>query len=330
MSNLLRFDDEVIIVTGGAGGLGRSQAIELARRGARVVVNDLGGSPLGGGANPGLANAVVQQIEAAGGQAIANTDSVSSQHGPRQMVEAALDKWGRVDGIVANAAILRNCHFEDITEGDWDALMDVNLKGLFRSVQAVYRAMKAGSGGRIVAMTSASGLCGAFGQASYAASKLGVVGLIRTIAWEGARYNIKANALSPGAMDTRAAEVTFTADNAAYVDRPPELSFPVGQSMALDTLTASRVTPMVIPLLHQSCPVSGEIYAATGGLFYRFLISYTQGVGIAGDPTPEDVVSAWNKIRGAGEAAREVDGEALVWGMKAAGERLTRLATNPR
>jgi NAD(P)-dependent dehydrogenase (short-subunit alcohol dehydrogenase family) len=326
MPNPLRFDGDVIIVTGGAGGLGRSQAIDLARRGARVVVNDLGGSPLGGGANPGLAKAVVEEIEAAGGQAIANTDSISSEHGPRQIVEAALDKWGRLDGIVANAAILRNAHFEDITERDWDALMDVNLKGLFRSIQAAYRPMKAGGGGRIVAMTSASGLCGAFGQASYAASKLGVVGLIRTIAWEGARYNIKANALSPGAMDTRASEATLTADNAAYKDRPPELTLSIDQSAAFATLTASRVTPMVIPLLHQSCPVSGEIYAATGGLFYRFLIAYTQGVGIPGEPTAEDVVSAWNKIRGNGEAFGEVDGEAMVWGIKAAGERLARLA----
>jgi NAD(P)-dependent dehydrogenase (short-subunit alcohol dehydrogenase family) len=326
MPKPLRFDDEVVIVTGAAGGLGRSQALELARRGARVVVNDLGGSPLGGGADPELAQAVVRQIEAAGGQAIASIDSVSSEHGPRQIIELALDKWGRVDGIVANAAILRNAHFEDITVADWDALMDVNLKGLFRSVQAAYRAMKSSGGGRVVAMTSASGLCGAFGQASYAASKLGVVGLIRTIAWEGARYHIKANAVSPGAMDTRAAEVTFTADNAAYVDRPPELAFPIDQPMTLDTLTASRVTPMVLPLLHRSCPVSGEIYAATGGLFYRFLISHTHGVGILGEPSAEDVVNAWNKIRGAGEVPSEVDGEAIVWGMKAAGERLARLA----
>lgn len=326
MANPLQFDGDVIVVTGGAGGLGRSQAIDLARRGARIVVNDLGGSPLGGGSDPELANGVVDEIVAAGGEAIASTESVSSVEGPQRIVEAALDQWGRLDGLVANAAILRNCHFENITDADWDALMDVNLRGMFRTLQAAYRAMKSGGGGRIVAMTSASGLCGAFGQASYAASKLGLVGLIRTIAWEGMRFNIKANAVAPGAMDTRAAAVTFTADNAAYVDRPPELAFPIDASSSLELLTAARVTPMIVPLVHKSCPVTGEIYAATGGLFYRFLIANTEGVGIPGNPTAEDVVARWEKIRGSGEIPNELDAEALVWGMRATGEKLARLA----
>ncbi|MGH8940232.1 MAG: SDR family NAD(P)-dependent oxidoreductase, partial [Actinomycetes bacterium] len=202
MTAQLRFDGNGIIVTGAAGGLGRSQALELASRGARVVVNDLGGDRSGGGADRTLAETLAEEIKASGGDAVASTDSVASVDGPRRIVETALDTWGRVDGIVANAAIVRNRLFEDLTDEDWDEVMAVNLRGVFRTLQAAYRPMK-DNGGRIVVMTSSAGLCGVYGQANYAASKIGVLGLVRTIAWEGGQYGIHANIVAPSASDHR-------------------------------------------------------------------------------------------------------------------------------
>src|SRR5262249_11086480 len=157
------------------------------------------GSPRGGGADPAMASAVVDEIRSAGGEAISSTDDVASADGPRQLVERALDAWGRVDGLVHNAAILRNDHFENVSDADYDDIMHVNLRGAFRTVQAVYRAMKDRGGGRILTVTSASGLCGAFGQSVYAATKMGVIGFTRSIAWEGMRFGIKANAIAPAA-----------------------------------------------------------------------------------------------------------------------------------
>jgi NAD(P)-dependent dehydrogenase (short-subunit alcohol dehydrogenase family) len=203
VSGDIRFDGDVVIVTGAAGGIGRSQAIELGRRGARVVVNDLGGSPRGGGADPTMAHAVVDEIVSAGGEAVASGASVSSDEGPAQIVEAAMDTWGRIDGLIHNAAIVLDDHFEDVTDDDLDSIMTVNLRGTFRTVRAVYRAMKDTGGGRIVTLTSASGLSGAFGQAAYATSKMGVLGMTRSVAWEGMRFGIKVNALAPAAFDTR-------------------------------------------------------------------------------------------------------------------------------
>jgi NAD(P)-dependent dehydrogenase (short-subunit alcohol dehydrogenase family) len=223
MDTEVRFDGEVVIVTGGAGGIGRPQATELGRRGARVVINDLGGSPRGGGSDPSMAAAVVDEIVSAGGEAVASTEDVSSALGPRQLVECALDTWGRVDGIVHNAAILRDAHFENVDDADYDDMMNVNLRGTFRTVQAVYRAMKDNGGGRILTGTSASGLAGAFGQVIYAATKMGVVGLTRSIAWEGMRYGIKANAIAPAAFDSRMYAEMNPEGDAALTGRPPDL-----------------------------------------------------------------------------------------------------------
>ena len=169
-----------------------------ARRGARVVVNDLGGSPRGGGSDPTMARAVVDEIVSAGGEAVASGASVSSDDGPAQIVAAAMDTWGRIDGLIHNAAIVLDDHFEDVTDDDLDNILAVNLRGTFRTVRAVYKAMKENGGGRIVTLTSASGLSGAFGQAAYATTKMGVVGMTRSIAWEGIRFGIKVNALAPG------------------------------------------------------------------------------------------------------------------------------------
>ena len=146
--------------------IGKSQAAELARRGARVVVNDLGGSPRGGGCDPAMVQAVVDEIVASGGEAVASGASVSSDEGPQQIVDTAMQTWGRIDGLIHNAAIVLDDHFEDVTDEDLDSITTVNLRGTFRTVRAVYRAMKDNGGGRILTLTSASGLSGALDRKS--------------------------------------------------------------------------------------------------------------------------------------------------------------------
>jgi len=321
----LRFDGQVVIVTGAAGGLGRSQAMDLARRGARVVVNDLGGSPGGGGADPTLAAAVVNTIHADGGEAVACTESIASAVGARQVIEAAMDTWGRLDALVTNAGILRNRRFEELAEADWDDLMDVNLRGTFRVLQEAYRVMKEGAGGRIVAMTSLNGLCGAFGQSNYAASKLGVVGLTKSIAWEGAQFGIRVNCVAPAAFDTRMVEI-FTPDDAAFNGRPPELAVePSVNYMPL--LTADRVTPLVVALLHPSCASTGQVFGASGGHFVRFWISQSEGYISGLTPSAEDISQHWDEICGHGSVGTEVTDESLVWSAKVNAVKLAELST---
>jgi NAD(P)-dependent dehydrogenase (short-subunit alcohol dehydrogenase family) len=322
----IRFDDDVVIVTGAAGGIGRSQALELGRRGARVVVNDLGGSPRGGGADPAMAQAVVDEIVGAGGQAVASGASVASDTGPQDIVDLALDTWGRVDGLIHNAAIVLDDHFEDVTDDDLDSIMAVNLRGTFRTVRAGYRAMIASGGGRIVTLTSASGLSGAFGQAAYATTKMGVVGMTRSVAWEGTRYGIKVNALAPAAFDTRLFSV-FTPDgDAALRGRPPELEISLESAEYVALLTASRVTPMALALVHRDCPATAQIFGATGGYYSRYAISHTEGATFGPHPTVEDVSDGWDSI-GGGSLPNELDGEAMAWGVRAYSSRLQALAT---
>ena len=182
----LSFDGDVIVVTGAGGGMGRCHALELARRGARVVVNDLGGHPFGGGSDPGLAEAVVEEIRAAGGEAVANSESVSTPDGAASLTEQALTQWGRLDAVVANAAILRDKPFDEMTLQDFDDVIDVNLRGTMRVLHPAFKAMKAGGGGRIVTVTSSSGMLGAHAQANYSAAKAALIGLTRTLALEGA------------------------------------------------------------------------------------------------------------------------------------------------
>ncbi|HET6737153.1 SDR family NAD(P)-dependent oxidoreductase [Mycobacterium sp.] len=325
MSEEIRFDGDVVVVTGGAGGIGRSQAIELGRRGARVVVNDLGGSPRGGGSDATMAQAVVDEIVSAGGDAVASGASVASDDGPQQIVGAALDTWGRIDGLIHNAAIVLDDHVEDVTDDDLDSIMAVNLRGTFRTVRAVYRAMKDTGGGRIVTLTSASGLSGAFGQAAYATTKMGVIGLTRSVAWEGTRFGVKANALAPAAFDTRLFSV-FTPDgDAALRGRPPELEISLDSAEYVALLTASRVTPMALALVHQSCPATAQIFGATGGYYCRYAISHTEGATFGPHPTVEDIAGNWERIRD-GSLHNELDGEAMAWGVKAYSTRLQDLA----
>jgi NAD(P)-dependent dehydrogenase (short-subunit alcohol dehydrogenase family) len=321
----IRFDGDVVVVTGAAGGIGRSQAIELGRRGARVVVNDLGGSPRGGGADATMAQTVVDEITSAGGEAVASGASVSSEDGPQQIIDLALDTWGRVNGLIHNAAIVLDDHFEDVSDEDLDNIVAVNLRGTFRTVRAAYRAMRDGGGGRIVTLTSASGLSGAFGQAAYATTKMGVIGMTRSVAWEGTRYGITVNALAPAAFDTRLFSVFTPDDDAALRGRPPELEISLDAAEYLALLTASRVTPMALALVHPSCPATAQIFGATGGYYCRYAIAHTEGATFGPHPTVEDVAENWDAIRDT-SLPNELDGEAMAWGVQSYSTRLKALA----
>ena len=289
----LSFDGDVIVVTGAGGGMGRTHALELARRGARVVVNDLGGHPFGGGSDPGLAETVVAEIRAAGGEAVANTESVSTPDGAASLTEQAMQEWGRLDAVVANAAILRDKPFDEMTIQDFDDVIDVNLKGVMRVLQPAFRAMKAGGGGRIVTITSSSGMLGAHHQANYAAAKSGMLGLTRAIALDGEQYGIKANVLAPGALGTRM-HLALVESAGHHADADADL---VNNAQAAELLKPERVSPMVTVLTHPTCPVTGEVLASWGGWYGRFGVTLNPGwadrVGIA---TAEELVAHWTEI----------------------------------
>ncbi|PQP13052.1 SDR family NAD(P)-dependent oxidoreductase [Rhodococcus opacus] len=252
----LHFDERVAIVTGAGNGLGRSHALELARRGARVVVNDLGGSLHGDGQSTGAAQAVVDEITALGGTAVANRDSVATEEGGRAIVQAALDEFGRLDVLVNNAGILRDKAFHKMDGPMIDAVIDVHLKGTLFVTQPAFRAMREAGYGRIVNTSSASGLFGNFGQANYGAAKAGIAGLTRVLALEGAAYGITANAIAPIAATRMTAGLL--GDLAARV-------------------TPEGVSPVVAFLAHEDCPVSGAVYSVAGGRVAKVFVGETSG-----------------------------------------------------
>jgi len=194
------YDGKVAIITGAGGGLGRSHALELARRGARVVVNDLGGSIDGTGASLGPAALVVDEIKSLGGDAVANTDSVATPAGGAAIVQSAIDSFGRIDIVINNAGILRDKAFHNMEPDLVDPVLDVHLKGAFHVTRAAWIKMREQNYGRVVNTSSNSGLLGNFGQANYGAAKMGLVGLTRVLAVEGAKFNIKVNAIAPVAF----------------------------------------------------------------------------------------------------------------------------------
>src|SRR6476620_8245861 len=189
----ISFDGDVIVVTGAGGGMGRCHALELAQRGARVIVNDLGGHPFGGGSDPGLAEQVVAEIREAGGVAVANTQSVYTVDGAASRTEQAMDEWGQLDAVVANATILRDKPFDEMTVQDFDDVIDVNLRGVMKVFHPAFKAMRASGGGRRAAVTSSSGMMGAQAHVNHAAAKSGLLGLTRVIPREGEPHGIKAN-----------------------------------------------------------------------------------------------------------------------------------------
>jgi NAD(P)-dependent dehydrogenase (short-subunit alcohol dehydrogenase family) len=269
----LRFDGRVAVITGAGGGLGRCHALEFARRGAQVVVNDVGAS-IDGTGESSAAQAVVDEIVGSGGSAIASTASVSSPDGGQAIIGTAMAAYGRVDVLVNNAGILRDAAFKNMTAEQVDAVIDVHLRGAFHVTSAVWPVMREQNYGRIVMTTSGSGLFGTFGQANYGAAKTGLVGLMNVLAIEGQRNGILVNAISPIAR-TRMTENTM----ADWVkDADPE-----------------QVTPVVVYLAHQQCERTAHIYRVGGAHVSRVFIAETAGIDEPG-LTPESLAANIERV----------------------------------
>ena len=279
----LDFSDKVVIVTGAGGGLGRCHALDFARRGAKVVVNDLGGSVDGSGGSSEAAEAVVAEIKAAGGEAISNGSSVTDDAGVDNMVKQAMDAYGRIDVLVNNAGVLRDKSFAKMEIGDFTFVVDVHLFGTMKPTKAVWPIMKEQGYGRIMVTSSSSGLYGNFGQSNYGAAKLGVVGFMNTLKLEGQKDNIHINALSPVAW-TRMTENLM----------PPE---------AEDMLTPERVTPAVVFMCSEGAP-TGKIICAGAGAYTSAAIVETKGVYLGESPSAEDVAENWETISKIDDAAK--------------------------
>ncbi|WP_156687621.1 SDR family oxidoreductase [Mycobacterium sp. Marseille-P9652] len=276
--------DRVIVVTGAGGGLGREYALTLAREGASVVVNDLGGARDGTGAGHNMADHVVNEIKDAGGRAVANYDSVADQQGAENIIKTALDEFGAVHGVVSNAGILRDGTFHKMSFENWDAVLKVHLYGGYNVIRAAWPHFREQSYGRVVVATSTSGLFGNFGQANYSAAKLGLVGLINTLAQEGAKYNIHTNALAPIAA-TRMTEDIL----------PKEV---------LEKLTPEFVAPVVAYLCTEECPDSASIYIVGGGKVQRAALFQNEGETFDKPPTVEEIASHWGVISDLSNAQR--------------------------
>ena len=277
----LDFTGKTVIVTGSGGGLGRSHALEFARRGANVVVNDLGGSVDGSGGSSEAADAVVKTIIDNGGKAISNGASVTDDKGVNNMVEQTLSEFGRIDVLVNNAGVLRDKSFSNMSMFDFEFVVDVHLMGTVKTTHAVFPIMKEQNYGRIVVTTSSSGLYGNFGQSNYGAGKMGVVGMMNTLELEGAKYNIHVNALAPVAW-TRMTEDLM----------PPE---------AEALLTPESVTPAVVFMSSDQAP-SGQIICAGAGVFAAAQVVETPGKLLGLDAAAEDVAANWEEISDLTEA----------------------------
>jgi len=271
----IRFDGRVAIVTGAGGGLGRAYALELARRGAKVVVNDLGGSRDGTGHSDAAAT-VVEEIEALGGEAMANGGSVTDYAQMEAMVAAAKEKWGGVHILINNAGVLRDKSFANMEPEDFRFVIDVHLNGSANVTKAVWATMRDQNFGRILMTASSTGLYGNFGQANYGAAKLGLAGLAKTLYLEGAKYNIRVNTIAPTA-GTRMTEDIF-----------PEAAF--------QAFTPESVAPAALFLVSEDAP-SNMIVGAGAGVFQAAYITLTPGVRLQGEElTPEGIAANWNAI----------------------------------
>lgn len=279
----IRFDGKVAIVTGAGGGLGRSHALELARRGAKVVVNDLGGARDGTGGSSAAAEKVVEEIKALGGQAIANGSSVTDDAGVANMVKQTMDAFGRIDILINNAGILRDKSFTKMEIADFQLVVDVHLMGTVKPTKAVWQIMKDQGYGRIVVTTSSTGLYGNFGQTNYGAAKLGVVGFINTLKLEGQKDNIRCNALAP----------------VAYTRMTSDLMPPEAEQM----LTPEVVTPGVMYLVSEDAP-TGMVLCAGAGVFAAARMEESEGVYLGREGlTAEKVAENWAKISDFSNAA---------------------------
>lgn len=268
--------DRVVVVTGSGGGLGREYALSLAAEGARVVVNDLGGSKDGSGQGSAMADAVVGEIRGAGGDAVANYDDISTTEGAQRVIDTATNSFGAVHGIVNNAGILRDGSFAKMTPESWNAVMKVHLYGSFNITRAAWPHLKAQGFGRIVMATSTSGLFGNFGQANYGAAKAGLVGLLNTLAIEGERNDIRINAVAPMAATRMTEDIA-----------PKDL---------LDTLPPAFVAPVVGYLLTEECTTTGSVFVAGGGAVYRVAQFQNDGIRFDTPPSVGVVAERWSEI----------------------------------
>jgi NAD(P)-dependent dehydrogenase (short-subunit alcohol dehydrogenase family) len=279
------FEGRVAIVTGAGGGLGRSHALLLASRGAKVVVNDLGGTRSGEGGGSEMADQVVDEIVQAGGEAVANYDGVHTWEGGESIVRTAIDAFGKVDIVINNAGILRDTSFAKLDEPALDMVLKVHLYGGFHVARAAWPHLRENEYGRVVNTTSGSGLYGNFGQSNYSAAKLGLVGLTRTLAIEGAKYGITSNVIAPVAASRMTEDIM-----------PPQL---------LERLEPEYVSPLVAYLASEACTDTGRIYSVGGGYMARVAILEGEGTTFDGVPSPDDVADKWDELNRVGPGSAE-------------------------
>jgi len=274
------FTGRVAIVTGAGAGLGRQYALDLGKRGAKVVVNDLGGTRDGTGSSDSAANKVVDEIKALGGQAVPNYDNVATVKGGENIVKTAIDAFGKVDILINNAGILRDKSFTKMEEENWDAVMGVHLKGAYCVTRPAFANMRENNYGRIVMTTSGAGLFGNFGQTNYAAAKMGLIGLTNVLKLEGAKNNIKTNVIVPVAASRLTEDVL-----------PPQF---------FEKMKPDFISPAVLYLCSEQCQDSGMIINATLGYFSRTAIVTGPGAILSDGvkiPEPEEVMASWDKIK---------------------------------
>ncbi len=295
----IRFDGKVAIVTGAGQGIGRIYAMQLAARGAKVVVNDLGGARDGQGADSSAADQVVAEIKAAGGEAVANYDSVATMQGGANIVQTAVDAFGKVDILINNAGILRDKSFLKMSEEEWDLVIAVHLKGAFCVTQPAVKLMKAANYGRVIFTSSTSGLYGNFGQCNYGAAKMGVVGIMNTLKLELANYDVKINSVAPTAYSRMTSDIF-----------PPQLE---------QKLAPKFNAPMVLYLASEANTVSGMTFVMGAGWYGRTSVVSGNGVclGDGGrDIAPEEIASHFDQISSLDESKPHASGANIFEYMK--------------
>lgn len=307
------FENRVAVITGAGGGLGRAYALEIARRGGAVVVNDLGGNVDGLDGSPTMADRVVEEIRRTGGRAIANYESVATRDGGERIAAAAIAAFGRIDALINNAGNLRNAAFPDLGEEDRDALWAVHLAGAFNVTQPVFRQMVKQGYGRILFTSSAAGLFGKTDQSAYAAAKTGIVGLMNVLAQEGAPHGILCNALAPTASSRMGQKIS-----PEHASRMAGLVAPF-----MSALDPDFVAPLAVYLASEACRTSHDIYSATGGRIARIFIGLSEGwLGPRDAPaTPEQIAEQIDRIR---DTARFVIPAALDDEFRALADQIAR------
>lgn len=273
MAQKLRFEGRVVVITGGGSGLGREYALEFAKRGAKILLNDLGGSVTGVGNSNRSADMTVKELKLLGAEAVANYDSVSEGE---KIIEAAISAFGRVDVVVNNAGILKEVFFHKITTDEWDQIINVHLKGSFSVCRAAWPYMRAQKYGRIINTTSGTGLYGNVAQSNYTTAKLGLHGLTQTLSIEGANYNILVNSIAPMAA-SRLTQGTFS----------PEL---------VELLIPEKITPLVAFLAHEACTTTGGLYEVAGGWITKLRWQRANGLFFPETPSPENLRKRWKKV----------------------------------